>query len=296
MRSFIESQNKGSSVPLLTLGIVRKIPVRLPPIDIQRRVAAVLSAYDDLIANNHRQIALLERMAEQLYREWFVRFRFPGHSQAKFAKGIPSGWRVARLSELARVNASSIKKGYEPESIHYLDISAVTTNAVEMPAPISYQYAPGRARRHVRHGDIIWSTVRPANRAYCLVLEPPENLVASTGFAVISHREDVPFSFLKFAVTTDSFVEHMAAVAKGAAYPATSFDDFENAKLLLPTSDLLSEFDRRALPPLTLTHQLGRQNEVLKTARDLLLPRLISGKLRVDHLDIQFPPSMEAAA
>src|SRR6185312_3379073 len=108
---------------------------------------------------------------------------------------------------------------------------------------------------------------------------------ASTGFAVISHRQGMPFSFIKFAVTTDAFVEQMTAVAKGSAYPATSFGDFENAKLLLPTSDILTEFDRLVLPMLTMAHRLGRQNEVLRVARDLLLPRLISGKLRVDDLD-----------
>ena len=290
----IFSYNSGIDTPIVPKSVFEKIKVRIPQKKIQVKIAGILSAYDDLIENNRRRIALLERMAEQLYREWFVRFRFPGYQHAKFEKGVPSGWRVAKLSELAYVNASSIKKGCEPVSIRYLDIGAVTTNAVEIPAPINYSDAPGRARRRVRHGDVIWSSVRPANRAYGLILEPPENLIASTGFAVISNHPDVPFSFIKYAITTDTFVEQMTAVAKGAAYPATSFDDFENASLLLPISDVLVEFDRLVLPMLTTAHCLARQNEVLKATRDLLLPRLISGKLRVDQLDIQFPPSMQA--
>jgi type I restriction enzyme S subunit len=296
LQAQIKTLGSGSTVEHMRVPDAENLSVPLPPLGEQRKIAAMLSAYDDLIENNRRRIALLERMAEQLYREWFVRFRFPGYQQAKFAKGIPSNWRVAELSELAYINAGSIKKGREPESICYLDIGAVTTNTVEIPAPISYRDAPGRARRRVKHGDVIWSSVRPANRAYGLILEPPENLIASTGFAVISHREGIPFSFIKFAVTTDAFVEQMTAVAKGSAYPATSFGDFENAKLLLPTPDLLTEFDRLVLPMLTLAHRLGRQNEVLTVARDLLLPRLISGKLRVDDLDIRFSPSMQASA
>jgi len=290
----IQAISQGTTQDNLSVEKLLSFRFRIPGCVVQKKIAAVLSAYDDLIENNRRRIALLERMAEQLYREWFVRFRFPGYQHAKFEKGVPSGWRVAKLSELAYVNASSIKKGCEPVSIRYLDIGAVTTNAVEIPAPINYSDAPGRARRRVRHGDVIWSSVRPANRAYGLILEPPENLIASTGFAVISNHPDVPFSFIKYAITTDTFVEQMTAVAKGAAYPATSFDDFENASLLLPISDVLVEFDRLVLPMLTTAHCLARQNEVLKATRDLLLPRLISGKLRVDQLDIQFPPSMQA--
>lgn len=268
--------------------------LRIPFLSEQRKIAAVAAAYDELIENNRRRIALLERMAEQLYREWFVRFRFPGYQQAKFEKGIPSGWAVGKLSDVADVNARSLKRGREPEAVRYVDIGAVTTNAMQIPEPVRFRDAPGRARRCVKHGDMLWSSVRPANRAYCLVFEPPGNLIASTGFAVISHHADVPFSFIKFATTMDSFVEQMTAVAKGAAYPATSFDDFENAALLIPPSDLLGEFHQQVLPMLSLSHELCAQNEVLVRTRDLLLPRLISGKLRVDDLDIRFPPSMQA--
>lgn len=292
----LENFDTGSSNPTLNRNHVHKIRVQCPDGTQHKKIAAVLAAYDDMIENNRQRIALLERMAEQLYREWFVRFRFPDCGRAKFEKGIPVGWRVAKLSEVADINARSIKKGREPELIRYLDISSVTTNAFSVPTEIKYRDAPGRARRVLRHGDVIWASVRPANRAYCLVLNPEENLVASTGFAVISPREGMPFSFIKFAVTSDSFVEQMTAVAKGSAYPATSFEDFGNASVLLPTPKLLAKFHEHAMPMLMLAHRLGRQTETLTNARDLLLPRLISGKLRVDDLDIQFPPSMQDAA
>jgi type I restriction enzyme S subunit len=246
-----------------------------------------------LIENNQRRIALLGKMAEEIYREWFVRLRFPGHEKVKKVKGVPEGWCVAELKELASINPSSISRQGDPESILYVDISSVSTNRIDDVTPYISANAPGRARRRVKHGDIIWSSVRPANRAYCLIYEPPENLIVSTGFAVIRPNSATPFTFLFFAVTSNPFVDQMTTVAKGAAYPATSFDDFEKAKLLVPTEDLLRTFHEKTEPMFRQRHFLQQQSERLRKTRDMLLPRLISGKLSIEHLDIQFPPGME---
>ncbi|MDA1274109.1 MAG: restriction endonuclease subunit S [Verrucomicrobia bacterium] len=266
--------------------------LQIPELPTQRKVAAILSAYDELIENNQRRIALLEKLAEEIYREWFVRLRFPSHEKAKKVKGIPQGWRVAELKELASINPSSISRRDKPESILYVDISSVSTNRIDEVTPYASADAPGRARRRVKHGDVIWSSVRPANRAYCLIYDPPENLIVSTGFAVIRPNPATPCSFLFFAVTSNPFVDQMTTVAKGSAYPATSFDDFEKAKLLVPTDDLLTSFHEKAEPLFRQRHLLKQQSERLKQTRDLLLPRLISGKLSVENLDIQFPPGM----
>ena len=283
----------GSTIKHLPREQLAKIEVRFPEISTQRAIAAILSAYDDLIANNQRRIALLERMAEDIYREWFVRLRFPGHEQVKIEKGVPQGWHFADLSEMAGINTSSIRKGTQSERIFYIDISAVSTNHIDDLTDMALADAPGRARRLVKHGDVVWSSVRPANRAYCLIYEPLENLVASTGFAVISPKRGFPFTFINFAVTSDSFVEQMAMVAKGSAYPATSFDDFGKAKIICPSPALLARFHEICEPMFKRRHQLRLANAALAKQRDALLPRLISGKLAVDSLDIRFPPGME---
>ena len=257
-----------------------------------KKIAAVL-AYDDLIEGTGGG-SLLEKMAQELYREWFVRLRFPGHAKTKITKGLPAGWRVAVLKELAAVNPSSLGRQDRPETILYVDISSVSTNRIEETTEYAMADAPGRARRRVRHGDVIWSSVRPANRAYALIFEPPANLIASTGFAVIRPKDTTPFTFLFFAVTSTPFVEQMTTVAKGAAYPATAFDDFEKAKILVPTPALLEQFHEQVEPMFRQKHLLAQQNANLTRTRDLLLPRLISGKLVVDALDIAFPPSLTA--
>lgn len=289
---FIQPIVTGVNVPHISGKQIGGFKIPLPAPSIQQKIAAIISAYDELIENNQRRIALLEKLAEEIYREWFVRLRFPSHEKAKKVKGIPQGWRVAELKELASINPSSISRRDKPESILYVDISSVSTNRIDEVTPYASADAPGRARRRVKHGDVIWSSVRPANRAYCLIYDPPENLIVSTGFAVIRPNPATPCSFLFFAVTSNPFVDQMTTVAKGSAYPATSFDDFEKAKLLVPTDDLLTSFHEKAEPLFRQRHLLKQQSERLKQTRDLLLPRLISGKLSVENLDIQFPPGM----
>jgi type I restriction enzyme S subunit len=93
----------GAAQPLLNQTILGKMVFRIPPFPIQRKIAAILSAYDDLIENNNRRIAILEKMAEELYREWFVRLRFPGHENTKIVKGVPEGWEVKKLPEIAEI-------------------------------------------------------------------------------------------------------------------------------------------------------------------------------------------------
>jgi hypothetical protein len=193
--------SRGATQDNLGLNKLLSFPLLAPDVREQRRIAGILSAYDELIENNKWRSALLEKMAEEIYREWFVRLRFPGHEKVKLVKGVPEGWRVAELKELASVNPSSISHRNTPETILYVDISSVSTNRIDEVTMYASKEAPGRARRRVRHGDIIWSSVRPANRAYCLIYDPPENLIVSTGFAVIRPNVRMPFTFLFFAVT-----------------------------------------------------------------------------------------------
>ena len=129
-----------------------------PPLPTQRKIAAILSAYDDLIEVNTRRIAILEEMARGLYREWFVRFRFPGHERVRMVESavglVPEGWEVKALGNIADVNAVAIKKGSEPERINYVDISSVSPGKIDKIEPMPFAEAPGKsaaggqARRH----------------------------------------------------------------------------------------------------------------------------------------------------
>ena len=283
MTDYIIGQNNGGAIPLLNLGIIRKLPVPNPGLKVQDKVVQVLEGYDNLIATNQRRIALLEEAARRLYREWFVHLRFPGHETVRVVDCVPVEWNKQALSSVADVNARSIGSREKPDSILYIDISSVSPGCVNAVTPYAFEDAPGRARRRVLHGDVIWSCVRPNRRSYALIWDPDEDLVASTGFAVLSVT-GVPFSYLYFATTTDEFVGYLEQNATGAAYPAVTAKVFEDAEILVPDSETLVAFDAFVLPQLEQMEALKMQNKALARARDALLPKLMSGQLDVSNI------------
>jgi len=278
-RSQIRASSTGTTVKHTAPERIYRCSIALPSHNIQLKIANILSAYDDLIENNRRRIQLLERSLHLLYKEWLVHLRFPSHEHSKIVDGIPEGWGKAALKELAIVNQSSINSSFQGQ-IEYIDISSVTTNSINQTTILNFEDAPSRARRIVKHGDIIWSCVRPNRESYAVIWNPPDNLIVSTGFAVITPKS-VPASFLFYAITTPEFVGYLANNARGAAYPAVTASDFENAQITFPQDSLLNLFDEIATPVFTQINTLRQQSKKLQQARDLLLPKLMSGAIGV---------------
>ncbi|WP_148705509.1 restriction endonuclease subunit S [Methanosarcina siciliae] len=273
----------------ITLDSIKRFTFWLPDLPIQHKISIILSNYDDLIENNTRRIEILEQMAKLIYEEWFVKFRFPGHENVKMVPSelgeIPEGWEVRKLEIIANVNESSIKYGGAPQEINYIDISSVTTGKIDEIKSIAFADAPSRARRIVKHGDIIWSTVRPNRKSFAMILNPLPNLIASTGFAVITAKK-IPYTYLYHALTTDDFVGYLTNNATGAAYPAVKTNDFNNANILVPPEDYLHQFHNIVSNIFNLKQNLLDKNQNLRKTRDLLLPKLISGEIDVSDLDI----------
>lgn len=276
----LEQYFTGATIKHMPGQKLKSVVIDKPPIGIQRSIADVLSSYDDLIENNQKQIKLLEEAAQRLYKEWFVDLRFPGHENTKITDGIPEGWRMAVLSEIASVNKESISKQYPYDYVDYIDIGAVSKGQINSVTRLSTKDAPGRAKRIAFDGDVLWGMVRPNLKSYALVFHPKETSVFSTGFAIL-HAEKVPFSFLYCHVTQDEFVSYLINCTNGAAYPAVKPSHFENAVLLVPTDMVLSKFH-------SLVGQMFRQAEILEQknqqaieARDRLLPKLMSGEIEV---------------
>lgn len=266
--------------PNINLTVLKGVAIPLPDLREQDAIVERLSAYDDLIENNRRRIALLQEAARLLYGEWFIHRRFPGHEHVKVVDGMPDGWTLRTLGGIAATNLNSYQAKELPDEINYVDISSVATGRIVSKAVMSSASAPGRARRRALDGDIIWSNVRPNLRAYALILEPEDNDVFSTGFTVLSARE-VPFTWLYIFVTTDTFVGHLVNHATGAGYPAVRPDDFERATVVVPPAALLKAFHDSTEPNFRLISKLEQQNRKLAEVRDLLLPRLMSGDIAV---------------
>ena len=279
-KQYVISQVGGAAQPNANAKVLGRFSFALPPRRVQRRIADILSAYDELIENNQRRIALLEQAARELYREWFSRLRFPGHKNKRIVDGVPEGWERKTLREVAVTNAHSYRAKDLPEALNYIDISSVSVGRILEKKSMVAADAPGRARRKARHGDVIWSNVRPNLKAYALVLDPEKSDVFSTGFTVLS-ATTVPFTFLYQIVISDHFVTYLANHTTGASYPAVRPDDFERAELVVPPPLLLAEFHEICESKYDLITKLTRNGEQLLKARDLLLPRLMSGEVVV---------------
>jgi type I restriction enzyme S subunit len=276
--------SKGATQDNLSLEKLLSQDLLIPSPPTQRRIASILGAYDDLIEVNRRRIALLEEMARGLFEEWFVRFRFPGHENVTILDTpdgpLPQGWRYDTLGKVAAINTATLRPANAPAEIGYIDIASVSPGQIDAINHMPFAEAPGRARRIVTDGSILWSNVRPNRRSFAVVLEPTPNLIASTGFTVLDARE-TSFSYLYHWVTTDNFVGYLVGNAQGAAYPAVTAATFERAAILLPASSLAKRFTDFAEPMLRLADSLRKANVSLAASRDLLLPRLISGQLSV---------------
>jgi type I restriction enzyme S subunit len=288
VRQQIRGSASGTKIRHTAPSRIAEVKVSNPPLPIQQRIAGILSAYDELIENSQRRIKILEAMARALYREWFVHFRFPRYEDIPRVPSplgeIPQGWEVKKLSAVAKVNRAQINARGAPEELHYIDISSVSPGQIDSTTTYAYAAAPGRARRVVQHGDILWSCVRPNRRSHAQVMHPEPNTIASTGFAVLT-ATGVPFTFLYCATTTDDFVSYLINNATGAAYPAVTAPTFDRADLLVPSSELLKKFGDATIPIAEEVYTLQRQIQNLRRTRDLLLPRLLSGQIHIDTVE-----------
>lgn len=276
----IISKGVGSTVAHLRVPECENIEIKVPDLDAQHRIADILSAYDDLIENNQRQIKLLEEAAQRLYEEWFVDLHFPGHENTKIVDGVPEGWQWCKVRDVADINSSALPKNYKEDFIDYVDLGSVRCGHIETRTRYNLNEAPGRAKRCAKDGDIIWGMVRPNLKAYALVTNPKETDVFSTGFAVLSAKK-VPYSYLYCAVTQEEFVGYLVNATNGAAYPAVKPVHFEVADILKPDDKVLEQFHSVADSIYRKKEALENQNYNLRESRDLILPKLMSGEVEV---------------
>lgn len=288
----LESFDVGAANPTLNRNHVHGIKVLFPrERALQERIAAILSAYDELIENNRRRIALLEKLAEELYREWFVRLRFPGHEKVKFVKGVPDGWEIRPFSDVVEINPTErIDKEDERPFVPMEELS------------VSSMYFTHKERRkgHVgpkfRNGDVLFPRITPSvengKRGLVMTLSDGEVAQGSTEFIVF--REKVlTAEHIYFLSVSEGFRTNAELSMTGASGRQRVQEQcFAQFLVKIPPPEMRDKFTSFVRPMVSQIHLLSTQTEALSQTRDLLLPRLISGKLSVEDLDIQFPPEM----
>lgn len=274
----------GGSQQNLNAATLKSFPINLPSLAVQQKIAAILSAYDDLIANNQRRITLLERMAEDIYREWFVRLRFPGHEQVKIEKGIPLGWKQSTLGAIA-----DFTMGQSPSSEYFNDIGNGLPfhQGVGSYGPLypNHETFCSVSGRKAKPGDILFSVRAPVGRLNIADRE----LIIGRGLAAIRHkrgRNGYLFYLLKVTFASEDII------GNGSIFNSVGKDELARLGVFEPSSELTEKFEAYVQPIDRQVASLYRANASLKATRDALLPRLISGRLAVDGLDIHFPPGM----
>lgn len=266
-------------------GQIESLEFNLPPIPTQHKIASILSAYDDLIENNLRRIKILEEMAQALYREWFVKFRFPGHEKVRMVDSplgkIPEGWGVAPLSEMCH-----LVMGQSPKSEFYNTDGAglpfhqgVTDFGDRFPTDRLHCTVDNRI---AERGDVLFSVRAPVGR----INVSNKRIVIGRGLSAIRHRAN--YQWFAFHLLKEKFKEE-DTMGGGTIFKAVTKKDMQGIEFIVPNDVIVARFEELVLPMEGEIENLTKKNATLRQTRDLLLPRLISGELDVSDLEINIP-------
>jgi len=273
---------------------LEKLKIIHPPLPIQQKIAAILSAYDDLIENNNKRIALLEKTAEEIYREWFVRMRFPGWKQAKFEKGVPVGWERESMGELCQIARGSSPRPIADDKyfvngdIPWIKIADATSSKMFIYETREYVNSFGASfSRKLPKGSLIIAT--SGTLGFCIFLGV-EGCVHDGWMYLSDYKKNVRPSFMYYVI--NSYREHLNNLSYGAAIQNINTGIMRKLPVLIPSKSVLEKFYSVVEPMQEEIFITGQSIIKLKQSRDLLLSRLISGKLSVEGLDIRFPESM----
>jgi type I restriction enzyme, S subunit len=295
----VASLRTGSAQPQLPIRDINRIKIPVPPLPEQRAIAHILGTLDDKIELNRRMNETLDAMARALFQSWFVNFDpvrskaegrdpglpkdiadlFPDCLVDSEMGEIPAGWEVGTLADFAELNPESWSKNTAPDKIRYVDLANTKWGKIEETQTYLWKDAPSRAQRILRPGDTIVGTVRPGNGSFTLVAEG--GITGSTGFAVLRPHEAIYEEYIYLAATSSDNIEWLSHLADGAAYPAVRPDVVLATQTVLPKKSLIECFARATKPVMAKIAANERESRIMAALRDVLLPVLISGELRV---------------
>jgi type I restriction enzyme S subunit len=280
------SISTGAATKFLTLTLLRDVTIEKPPIDVQERIADILSVYDDLIENNTRRITILEEMAQLLYREWFVSFRFPGHENVKIVESerglIPLGWEVRPLKELAAFIGRGISPTYDDlaESL-VINQKCIRDGKLSL-APARLQSKRVPEEKLVQQGDVLINSTGVGTLGrVAQVLEPIERCTVDSHVSIVRPRDYSGFVG-KALLEMEDYFEGQGVGSTGQT--ELSRERIGAALIRTPPESLQEAFSQFVAPMNKMLVCCLRRNEVLRTTRDLLLPKLVSGEVIVEQI------------
>lgn len=259
-RPYFKQYCTGSAQPQLPIKNFSQIYLNVPDIKTQHRIADILSVYDNLIENNQKQIKLLEEAAQRIYKEWFVDLRFPGHENTKIVDGVPEGWSRTNINEILTFHRGYDLTKNEMKAGRYPVVGSTTVigyhNEFKIKGPGIVTGRSGSLGKY----QFIWDNFWPHNTSL-----------------YISDYKDHNIFFVYSLLQTVDF----ASLNNGGAIPTLNRNVLSNIEVIEPTDELQEMFAKIAEPQYQKIKNLEKQNDRLKTARDLLLPKLMSGEVEV---------------
>ena len=269
------------------LSVVEDICVPAVPLPTQQKIAAVLSAYDGLIENNTRRIKILEEIAQAIYREWFVEFRFPGHEGVGLVESelglIPQGWEVETLGDILENIKEKVKPGKHLEPLPYVPIDCIPRRSIAL-----IEHKPSSEAKSslvtFKRNDILFGAMR--SYFHKVIFAPFDGITRQTCFVLRSKTPDnYPFDLL--TMFQDSTVEYSSNYSTGSTIPYATWDGaLAQMSIVRPPDPLIEKFSVAAAPMLDSIQVLTMKNTNLRQTRDLLLPKLISGGINICEFDI----------
>ena len=287
----VKSMTGASGRQRAMLSSVEDICVPVLPLSRQRKIAAVLSAYDDLIENNTRRIKILEDMAQTLYQEWFVHFRFPGHENVPMIESplglIPRGWEIREFGDIVENVKEKMKPGKQLSHLPYVPIDCIPRRSISL----AEQKSSSEAKSSLiafKQNDILFGAMR--SYFHKVILAPFDGITRQTCF-VLRSKNSCNYPFDLFTSFQDSTVQYSSNRSTGSTIPYATWDHaLAMMPIFRPPDALIKQFCDISVPMLDSIRVMLKKNANLRQTRDLLLPKLISSEIDVSELDIDKDP------
>lgn len=292
--------SKGTKMPRGDKTAIMNFEIYLPPLNIQKAISRILSNSDDKIELNRKMNETLEQMARAIFKSWFIDFDpvhakrngkkpfgmdeataalFPDSFEESELGKIPKGWKLGKVSDLFNVNTCTLSMKDKLSYVDYIEISGVGSGYVNNVTSYEWGQEPSRAKRRLQHFDTVISTVRPDRGAYFLSVSPKENLIVSTGFAVLSSKNQKDALFGHISICRKEFFDGLGRLADGGAYPAIRPEVILAQPAIIPTIQIREAFHNLTEPFITLSNKNQIESKTLEKTRNLLLPWLLSGEI-----------------
>jgi type I restriction enzyme S subunit len=269
----------GATAKHVNMADIRRLELsNLPDLQLQKKAGALIAAYDDLIENNSRRMALLEDSARQLYREWFVRLRFPGHEHTPIVEGVPQGWERKLLGDLcSEVRDMVLPEALEPDT-PYIGLEHIPRRSISLNDWGTVEEVTSSKCRF-KTGEIIFGKIRPYFHKVGVAFVDG---VTSSDAIVVRPADETVHGLVLMTISSDEFVAVTAQQMKeGSKMPRADWKQMKAFSVPVPPPGLLKSFDDLIQPIVEQLRSLSFANQKLRQARDLLLPRLMNGELAV---------------